>query len=200
MQIDDNLKPLLEHLSNSLRDAIRGSDKVQELLHEIEERGLTLDPVTNAPIVILKAEGGTRLLPIWIGLFEANAIATEMEKIITPRPMTHDLLKNLIATLDASVERAVVDNLKENTFFASIYLRAAGQERRLDARPSDAIALALRAGAPIYVTHDVLARSRSIEIAEDIGEAEQWRQWIDHVTPGDFAGNPPAEASPGTDD
>jgi hypothetical protein len=163
-------------------------------------RGLTLDPVTNAPIVILKAQGGTRLLPIWIGLFEANAIATEMEKIITPRPMTHDLLKNLIATLDASVERAVVDNLKENTFFASIYLRFAGEERRLDARPSDAIALALRTGAPIYVTHDVLARSRSIEIAEDIGEAEQWRQWIDHVTPGDFAGNPPAEASPGTDD
>ena len=163
-------------------------------------RGLTLDPVTNAPIVILKAQGGTRLLPIWIGLFEANAIAIEMEKIVTPRPMTHDLLKNLIATLDAKVVRTVVDNLKENTYFASIYLRCGGEERRLDARPSDAIALALRTGAPIYVTHDVLARSRSIELAEDIGEAEQWRQWIDHVTPGDFASNPPGDTTPGTDD
>ena len=163
-------------------------------------RGLTLDPVTNAPIVILKAQGGTRLLPIWIGLFEANAIAIEMENIVTPRPMTHDLLKNLIATLDARVERTVVDNLKENTYFASIYLRFGGEERRLDARPSDAIALALRTGAPIYVTHDVLARSRSIELAEDIGEAEQWRQWLDHVTPRDFASNPPGDAAPGTDD
>ena len=163
-------------------------------------RGLTLDPVTNAPIVILKAQGGTRLLPIWIGLFEANAIAIEMEKIVTPRPMTHDLLKNLIATLDARVERTVVDNLKENTYFASIYLRFGGEERRLDARPSDAIALALRTGAPIFVTHDVLVRSRSIELAEDIGEAEQWRQWIDHVTPGDFASNPPGDSTPGTDD
>ena len=86
-------------------------------------RGLALDPVTNAPIVILKAEGGTRLLPIWIGLFEANAIAIEMEKIVAPRPMTHDLLKNMIELLDARMERMVVDNLRENTFFASIYLR-----------------------------------------------------------------------------
>lgn len=163
-------------------------------------RGLTLDPVTNAPIVILKAEGGTRLLPIWIGLFEANAIAIEMEKIVTPRPMTHDLLKNLIAALDARVERTVVDNLKENTFFASIYLRFGGEERRLDARPSDAIALALRTGAPIYVTHDVLNRSRSIELTDDLGETEQWRQWIDRVTPGDFATQPPEEPAPGTDD
>ena len=112
-------------------------------------RGLALDPVTNAPIVILKAEGGTRLLPIWIGLFEANAIAIEMEKIVAPRPMTHDLLKNMIELLDARMERMVVDNLQENTFFASIYLRSDGREHRLDARPSDAIALALRTGAPI---------------------------------------------------
>jgi len=163
-------------------------------------RGLTLDPVTNAPIVILKAQGGTRLLPIWIGLFEANAIAIEMEKIVTPRPMTHDLLKNLIATLDATVERTVVDNLKENTYFASIYLQSAGHERRLDARPSDAIALALRTGAPIFVTSDVLARSRGIELAGDLGEADQWRQWIDRITPGDFARNTPGGADPGTED
>jgi bifunctional DNase/RNase len=164
--------------------------------HPMTVRGLALDPVTNAPIVILKAQGGTRLLPIWIGLFEANAIAVEMEKVASPRPLTHDLLRNVIAALDASVERMVVDNLQENTFFASIYLRSGSGEHRLDARPSDAIALALRTGAPIFVTRDVLARSRGIELEEGLGEIEQWRQWIDRITPGDFE-NPPPE---GTDD
>ena len=169
--------------------------------HPMIVRGLALDPVTNAPIVIHKAQGGTRLLPIWIGLFEANAIAVEMEKIVAPRPMTHDLLKNMIGLLDTTMERMVVDNLQENTFFASIYLRTDGRERRLDARPSDAIALALRTGAPIFVTHDVLSRSRGIELAEeDLGEADQWRQWIDHITPGDFIRNSPGGAAPGTDD
>lgn len=163
-------------------------------------RGLTLDPVTNTPIVILKAEGGTRLLPIWIGLFEANAIALELEKIATPRPMTHDLLKNLVDAMGASVTRVVVDNLRENTFFASIYLRRADEEQRLDARPSDAIALALRTGAPISVTQDVLSRSRGLELTEGLGEPEQWRQWLDHITPGDFDRNPPGPAAPGTDD
>ena len=163
-------------------------------------RGLALDPVTNAPIVILKSEGGTRLLPIWIGLFEANAIAIEMEKIVAPRPMTHDLLKNLIELLDARMERMVVDKLQENTFFASIYLRTDSREHRLDARPSDAIALALRTGAPIFVTHDVFTRSRGIELAEDLGDTDQWRQWIDHITPGDFLRNSPGGADPGTDD
>ncbi len=154
-------------------------------------RGLTLDPVTNAPIVILKTEGGARLLPIWIGLFEANAIALVLESIATARPMTHDLLKNMIDLLDARMQRAVVDKLLENTFHASIYLEAAGGVRRLDARPSDAIALALRAGAPIYVTGDVLSRSRSIEVEEEgIGDAEQWRQWLDHINPADFATDP----------
>ena len=168
--------------------------------HPMTVRGLALDPVTNAPIVILKAEGGTRLLPIWIGLFEANAIAIEMEKIVAPRPMTHDLLRNMIELFDATMERMVVDNLRENTFFASIYLRTGGREHRLDARPSDAIALALRTGAPIFVTDDVLTRSRGIELAEDLGEADQWRQWIDHITPGDFIKNSPGGAAPGTED
>jgi len=153
-------------------------------------RGLTLDPVTNAPIVILKAEGGTRLLPIWIGLFEANAIALVMEKISTARPMTHDLLKSLVDLLGARVERAVVDNLRENTFFASVYLQSGEEERRLDARPSDAIALALRAGAPIFVTRDVLSRSREVEVVEDLGEPEQWRQWLEHIQPADFDAPP----------
>jgi bifunctional DNase/RNase len=161
----------------------------------VSVRGLTLDPVTNTPIVVLKAEGSPRLLPIWIGLFEANAIALELEKVATPRPMTHDLLKNLIEALDARVTRVVVDNLRDNTFFASIYLLSGGGERKLDARPSDAIALALRTGAPITVTRDVLSRSRGLELTEGLGEPEQWRQWLDHITPGDFDRNPP-----GTDD
>ena len=154
--------------------------------HPMTVRGLALDPVTNAPIVILKAEGGTRLLPIWIGLFEANAIALVLENIGTSRPMTHDLLKNLVELLDGRVERAVVDNLRENTFYASVYLLAQGRERRLDARPSDAIALALRAGAPIFVTRDVLSRAKEVEIVEDLGEPEQWRQWLEQIQPADF--------------
>jgi hypothetical protein len=165
-----------------------------EEVQRMTVRGLTLDPVTNAPIVILKAEGGTRLLPIWIGLFEANAIALVMEKITTARPMTHDLLKSAIDLLDARVQRAVVDNLRENTFYASVYLLSGGEERRLDARPSDAIALALRAGAPIFVTRDVLSHSREVELVEDLGEPEQWRQWLDHIQPSDF-GAPPGGGS-----
>jgi hypothetical protein len=165
-------------------------DRKDQQVQRMTVRGLTLDPVTNAPIVILKADGGTRLLPIWIGLFEANAIALVMEKIGTARPMTHDLLKNLVDLLDARVERAVVDNLRENTYYASLYLHAAGEERRLDARPSDAIALALRAGAPIFVTRDVLARSREVEVVEDLGEPEQWRQWLERIQPADFGASP----------
>jgi hypothetical protein len=163
-------------------------------------RGLTLDPVTKAPIVILKAQGGTRLLPIWIGLFEANAIALEMENVTTQRPMTHDLLKNLVGVLGASVERAVVDNLRENTFFATIYLRQDGEERSVDARPSDAIALALRARAPIYVSRDVLERTSAIEIEEDLGDVDLWRQWLDHITPADFGPVPPGSANPADSD
>ena len=165
-------------------------DRKDQHVQRMTVRGLTLDPVTNAPIVILKADGGTRLLPIWIGLFEANAIALVMEQITTARPMTHDLLKNLVELLDARVERAVVDNLKENTFYASVYLLARGEERRLDARPSDAIALALRAGAPIFVTRDVLSRSREVEVVEDLGEPEQWRQWLERIQPADFGASP----------
>jgi len=162
-------------------------------------RGLTIDPVTNAPIVILKAEGGRRLLPIWIGLFEANAIALEMEQVATQRPMTHDLLKTVVEALGARVERAVVDNLEENTFHASIYLRAGDAEHRLDARPSDAIALALRAKAPIFVTRDVLERSTRIEIEEDLGDTDTWSRWLERITPGDFGTDPAGGGAAGCD-
>lgn len=164
-------------------------------------RGLALDPTTNAPIVILKAEGGARLLPIWIGLFEANAIALVLEGVPTSRPMTHDLLKSAIDALDASVERVVVSDLRENTFYATVHLAAAGGARLLDARPSDAIALALRAGAPIFVARDVLRRARPIELEEEgLGDPEQWRQWLDHIRPDDFARGTPPGGAAGADD
>lgn len=150
-------------------------------------RGLTLDPVTSAPIVILRTEDGSRLLPIWIGPFEANAIALHMERVRTPRPLTHDLLRDLVALLGAETTRVVVDGLADNTFRASIYLRAGGdEERRLDARPSDAIALALRAGAPIFVARDVLERARGVDVGEGPGDEMQWKQWLERITPGDF--------------
>lgn len=155
-------------------------------MQKVTVKGLTLDPMTNVPIVILKADDGNRLLPIWIGVFEANAIALEMEKIVTPRPMTHDLIRNLVRLVDAEVVRAVVDNLRDNTFYATLHLRFSGKELHLDARPSDAIAIALRAGVPIYVTGDVMARAQSIEVDEGLGNTEQWRRWLEEIKPEDF--------------
>src|SRR3990170_8189390 len=114
---------------------------------EMKVRGLALDPVSNMPIIILRDEEEKRSLPIWVGIFEANAIALELEKIPTPRPMTHDLIKNVLETLEARVQKIEVNDLRENTFFALIYLQIANQELTVDARPSDAIALALRTGA-----------------------------------------------------
>ena len=114
-------------------------------------KGLTLDPLTNMPIVILKDVEGNRALPIWIGTNEANAIALEMERITTPRPMTHDLIRNILEGLKAKVSRIVVNDLRDNTFYAVIFLAVNGAEVAIDSRPSDAIALALRVKAPIFV-------------------------------------------------
>ncbi|MCX6553340.1 MAG: bifunctional nuclease family protein, partial [Acidobacteria bacterium] len=114
-------------------------------------KGLMVDPITNMPIVILRDKGGDRVLPIWVGIFEANAIALQIENISTPRPMTHDLLRNVIRDLNGDVEKVVVSDLKETTFYALIYVKVGEDIVALDARPSDAIALALRAHAPIFV-------------------------------------------------
>src|SRR5829696_1570543 len=112
---------------------------------EMTVKGLIIDPITNMPIVILRDKDGQRVLPIWVGGFEANAIAVQLENIATPRPMTHDLLKNVIHDLKADIQKIVVSDLKENTFYALIYLKVNGEAMAIDARPSDAIALALRA-------------------------------------------------------
>ena len=123
---------------------------------EMKVRGLALDPLSNMPIIILRDEEDKRSLPIWVGIFEANAIALELEKIATPRPMTHDLMKNILEALDAHVTKIVVNDLKENTFFAVIHLRVGESEITVDSRPSDAIALALRVAAPIFVDEEVV--------------------------------------------
>jgi len=128
---------------------------------EMKIRGLMMDPVTQLPIVILKDVGSETLLPIWVGVFEANAIALEIEKVATPRPMTHDLIRNVLSGLDTFVHRVVVTELRADTFYAVIWLERDGKIISVDSRPSDALALALRADCPIYVDEDVIRTSKS---------------------------------------
>ena len=127
---------------------------------EMKIRGLMLDPVTNMPIVILKDSGTDTVLPIWVGVYEANAIALEIEKVSTPRPMTHDLIKNVLTGLDAAVHKVVVTELKDDTFYAVIWLEREGRVISIDSRPSDALALALRVDCPIFVDDEVLKNSK----------------------------------------
>jgi len=153
---------------------------------EMTVKGLTLDPLTNMPIVILKDMDDKRVLPIWIGLFEANAIALELEKIPTPRPMTHDLLRDIISGLNATVSKIVVNDLKNNTFYAVIHIALNGSNIVIDSRPSDAIALALRIGAPIYVSTDVVNKAKSIDMTEESEDTDQLKEWLENLKPEDF--------------
>ena len=153
---------------------------------EMTVKGLTLDPLTNMPIVILKDMDDKRVLPIWIGLFEANAIALELEKISTPRPMTHDLIKDIITGLNATVTKIVVNDLKNNTFYAVIHLSLDGNNIVVDSRPSDAIALALRIGAPIYVSAEVVNKAKSIDMSKESEETDQLKEWLENLRPEDF--------------
>ena len=151
-------------------------------------KGLTLDPLTNMPIVILKDVEGNRALPIWIGPTEANAIAMEMEHIPTPRPLTHDLIRNILEGLKAKVLRIVVNDLRDNTFYAVIFLAMNGTEVAVDSRPSDAIALALRVKAPIFVAEKVIREAKSIDLTEDkpAEDPQSVRDWIENLKPEDF--------------
>jgi len=153
---------------------------------EMTIKGLMVDPITNMPIVILRDKDGHRVLPIWVGVFEANAIALQIENVTTPRPMTHDLLKNVIADLRARIEKIVVSDLKENTFFALIYLSVGGEMMAIDARPSDAIALALRARAPIFVEERVIDHAKTVDIAPEKGETERLQKWLESLDPDDL--------------
>jgi bifunctional DNase/RNase len=147
----------------------------------MEIKGLLMDPVSNMPVVILRDTEKGLFLPIWVGIFEANAIALEMEKVATPRPMTHDLLKNLLAELDAHVERIVINDLRENTFFARIHLTRKDSTLSVDSRPSDAIALALRSHAEIFVEEEVLEKSRNLR-AEGDQDPDRLRKWLEEAT------------------
>jgi len=149
-------------------------------------RGIALDPITNMPIIILKDTEEKKALPIWVGIFEANAIALELEKVSTPRPMTHDLIKNILEGLGISVRQVVVNDLKDDTFFAVIELNDNGNVVNIDSRPSDAIALALRVNAPIFVTEKVVAQAKNTEITEEREDNEQWKEWLENLKPEDF--------------
>jgi len=149
---------------------------------EMTVRGLMLDPVSQMPIVILKDVGGETVLPIWVGVYEANAIALEMEKVTTPRPMTHDLIKNVLVGLDANVHKVVVTELREDTFFAVIWLEREGRVISVDSRPSDALALALRVDCPIYVEDEVLKNSKQAAAGADRVTSEELRKWLEGLS------------------
>ena len=150
---------------------------------EMKIRGLMMDPVTNMPIVILKDTNGSAVLPIWVGVYEANAIALQIENVSTPRPMTHDLLRNVISDLKGSVKKIVVSDLKDNTFFALIYLEVQGEIVAVDARPSDAIALALRARAPIFVEESVIDNAKPFDQGGEKPDTERLQKWLENLDP-----------------
>jgi bifunctional DNase/RNase len=153
---------------------------------EMAIKGLMVDPITNMPIVVLREVDGQRVLPIWVGVFEANAIALQVENVQTPRPMTHDLLSNVIADLGAQVERVVVSDLRENTFYALLHVTAPAGPVKIDARPSDAIALALRTGSRIFVEEDVITSARSIETAHENVDVGRLQKWLENLSDDDL--------------
>ena len=160
---------------------------------EMKVKGLALEPLSNMPMIILHDEEDKRSLPICVGLFEADAIARELEKISPPRPMTHDLIKKILESLDAQVERIVVSDVRDNTFYAVIHLRLGHVDITVDSRPSDAIALALRVGAPIFVEEEVVDEARTVEVAKETevgtGKGDDpatIKEGLESLKPGDF--------------
>ena len=148
---------------------------------EMTIKGLMVDPITNMPIVILRDKDGQKVLPIWVGVFEANAIALQIENVTPQRPMTHDLLNNVIHDLKADIEKIVVSDRKENTFYALIYITIGGEVTAIDARPSDAIALALRARAPIFVEDKVIDRAKTVDLAPEREDSERLQKWLENL-------------------
>ncbi|HOK06993.1 MAG TPA: bifunctional nuclease family protein [Syntrophales bacterium] len=161
------------------------------MLIEMNIAGITIDPITNTPIVILKDKEERKALPIWIGIFEASAIASQLEKITYARPMTHDLLYEVLKTTEVVVEKIEINDLRNNTFFANIYLSREGASFVVDARPSDAIALALRAEAPIFVDEAVIEKSRTVDFGEKSEDMEKLKEeklkeLLESLSPEDF--------------
>ncbi len=156
------------------------------VLIEMTIKGVIVDPITNVPIIILRDRDGQKVLPIWVGMYEANAIAVQIENIQTARPMTHDLLRNVIHDLHAVVEKVVVCDLKENTFYALIHLQTATGPVAIDARPSDAIALALRTRAPILVEESVIDNAKTVDFAIEKHDSDRLQQWLESLDPDDL--------------
>jgi bifunctional DNase/RNase len=156
------------------------------MLIEMSIKGLMVDPVTNMPIVILRDADHQQALPIWVGPVEANAIALQIENVVAPRPMTHDLLRDLIRELGAMLVRVVISDLQESTFYAYLELARDGEPLFVDARPSDAIALALRTRAPVFVDTKVLDRARSTDASSDQADRERLQRWLESLDPDDL--------------
>jgi bifunctional DNase/RNase len=153
---------------------------------EMKIRGLMMDPATNMPIVVLKDVGSDVVLPIWVGVYEANAIALEIEKVTTPRPMTHDLIKNILIGFDTHVHKIVVSELRDDTFFAVIWMEREGKVISIDSRPSDALALALRLDCPIYVDEEVLKSSKAASTSADRVSPDDLRKWLEGLNDEDL--------------
>ena len=153
---------------------------------EMKIRGLMMDPVTNMPIVILKDVSGNSVLPIWVGIYEANAIALEIEKVATPRPMTHDLIKNVLTGLESKVAKVVVTELRDDTFFAVIWIEREGRFISIDSRPSDALAIAMRLDCPIFVEDEVLKSSKLAATVSDRVSNEELRKLLENMNDEDF--------------
>ncbi|MGE5488563.1 MAG: bifunctional nuclease family protein [bacterium] len=154
---------------------------------EMKIRGLMMDPMTNMPIVILKDVNSNSILPIWVGVYEANAIALEIEKVTTPRPMTHDLIKTMLLGLNTGIKKVVVSDLKDDTFYAVIWLERNGEVITVDSRPSDALALALRLDCPIFVEDSVLKSSKMANsVSEKVNNNEELRRWLENLNDEDL--------------
>jgi len=153
---------------------------------EMSIKGLMIDPVTNMPIVILRDRDNQRALPIWVGPVEANAIALQIENVAPPRPMTHDLLRNLLEELGATLQRVVISDLQDSTFYAYLQLERGGEVMFVDARPSDALALSLRTRAPVFVEERVLDRARSTEASTDDADHDRLQRWLESLNPDDL--------------
>ncbi len=149
-------------------------------------KGLVVDPISKMPIVVLQDPTSERMLPIWIGVFEANAIALKIENISTPRPMTHDLLKAFFDKLSLSIEKIVVNDVKNNTFYAIIHCQYQDKKIKIDSRPSDAIALALRMNSPIFVEDEVVKKAHSLKFDENLESSERLKKWLESLSPEDF--------------
>ncbi len=152
----------------------------------MEVKGLMMDPSSSVPIVILRSEEHSRILPIWIGIFEANAIALKLEGIEPPRPMTHDLLVNLLDDVDCTVDKVTINDLVDNTFFAQIFIHMDSKELVVDSRPSDAIAVALRVGVPILVAETVLDKAKTDDLSDRAQDKERLKKWLEEVDPDDL--------------